>query len=138
MAQITDPDDKLVAERAYEQILDAGREAARIQAGYGKWLIATLTAVHLGAIYFVGLDSNPHLTIEAKIPALRFFVSGLLLILLSGLIAFINWGLIADFYRRWAMRICSSRICSSVEKSFLNPRRTFGCSVPIGPRLFLA
>jgi hypothetical protein len=99
MPKITDPDHRLVALKAYEFNQEALRLTTEVQAEYGRWLIATTSAVQVGAIFFVGnLDGIP---IEVKLLPIWIFVAGLLLILFSGLAAWANWGILASIYRDW-------------------------------------
>lgn len=99
MAVNKDPDYRLVAEKVYDTNIKLMVEVGKVQADYGKWLIATLTAVHIGASYFVGnLQGVP---VGTKIAAIWWFVGGIILILLSGLTAWWNWTQHAERRNSW-------------------------------------
>jgi hypothetical protein len=68
--------------------------ATQIAGDYGKWLVASLTLVHGGALY--GLASNTLYRPSVLGQALWWFVFGLILSLLSGFVAWINWYLLAQ------------------------------------------
>jgi hypothetical protein len=94
--------------------------ASQIQSEYGKWLNASLTLIHAGALY--GLASN-----EAFRPFLGrgiiwYFVAGLISSLLSGLAAWVNWGLLAHFSGVYS----DPRVIVADEWPTPNPRITSG------------
>jgi hypothetical protein len=100
VAKITDRDEQLVALKFYEYNLEAFRFTAGVHGEYGRWLIATTTAVHLGGIFFLGtLEGVPS---DSRILPALAFVSGVVLILLSGLCAWWNWGLHSAIYSEWS------------------------------------
>jgi hypothetical protein len=95
MPKVDDPDYRKVAEEIYRLTVDRMKHAATIQADYGKWLLVTVTSIHLGALY--AIFSNPKLTIS-PLP----FLVGLLLILASGLCTWINFTISMNDLDTWA------------------------------------
>lgn len=91
---------RLVASHEYQSQREDYRMAAELMAQYGRWLVATITAVHFGSIYL--LSSLPGDNLEGRQAALWALVTGVILILLCGLAAWANWGAMADLKRNWA------------------------------------
>jgi hypothetical protein len=71
-----------------------------IQADYGKWLIVTVTSVHLAGLYLVSQASVP---VEIRTNPSSFwpFIIGVCLILIAGLITWANWSMAAGVYSEW-------------------------------------
>jgi hypothetical protein len=94
---------KLHAKTFYEQ---AGRLRAEAHSGhveYGKWLIASLLAVHGGAIFAIsGLkDSIKPEQISGLIDAAAWNLGGIFLTLLAGFGAWLNFQFAHSLYERW-------------------------------------
>src|SRR5262245_38935535 len=93
MAITNDPDYRYQALHAFQSQREGHRLALHLQAEYGKWLIATIAAVHLAAIYLVVTDDA--LPAAAKINGTAVFVAGIMNILFAGLFALWNSRLLA-------------------------------------------
>ena len=91
-------DYRLVAASQLEITKDSYKLVMQLLADYGKWLVATISAAHLGGIYFLG--SLDELTLKAKEPSLWALAIGLVLILTCGLATYYNWAANAAFYAR--------------------------------------
>ena len=99
-ANQSDPgsDYRLVAAARFELNKERYRLVGQLLADYGKWLVATIAAAHLGGIYFIG--SIEEIPLLEKEPALLALVAGLVLILMCGLATFYNWQANTVFYAR--------------------------------------
>ena len=91
-------DYRLVAASQLEITRESYKLVSQLIADYGKWLIATIAASHLGGIYFIG--SLDELSLKAKEPALWALAVGLVLVLSCGLATYYNWQANAVFYAR--------------------------------------
>jgi hypothetical protein len=96
MPKIEDSDHRLFAEKVYHHNAEAWKETIRVQAEMGRWLLATMTAVHLGATYIVA--SSSYIPAQLKVQSIPLFVLGIVYILIAGLCAWINWGYMARFH----------------------------------------
>jgi len=88
-------DYRLVAARYYEANREGYRFAAQLFADYGRWLVATIAASHIGGIFFLGSLKLPIQQVE---PSLWALTIGLILILFCGLAAYWNFMALADLY----------------------------------------
>lgn len=97
-ANRSDPgsDYRVVAAALYDLNKESYRTVTLLLADYGKWLVATIAASHLGGIYFIG--SLGELTLKQKEPALWALTVGLSLILACGLATYYNWQANARYY----------------------------------------
>lgn len=91
-------DYRLVAAARFELNKERYRLVGQLLADYGKWLVATIAAAHLGGIYFIG--SIEEISLLDKEPALLVLVAGLVLIFMCGLATFYNWQANTVFYAR--------------------------------------
>jgi len=96
MPKIEDADERYVALHRYEANKESLNQSRAMMAEYGKWLVATIAALHFGGLYLV--TNAPGIPIVEKMSACWAFVIGIVLILLSGLYAFINWGTHTQVY----------------------------------------
>jgi hypothetical protein len=91
------------ASSVYASLLHARFAADRMAADYGKWIFQSLLLLHCGAIVgaFAYMSSVPsqRLQISQAIPC---FVAGIVVILLAGFMAWVNWSAIADAFRQQA------------------------------------
>ena len=86
---------------------DLRKESFRGNVEYGKWLIATMVAVHGGALYALntlrsaapGLPSDRH---SLLLEAASWHVAGIVLVLIAGFMGWLNFGYAAQHYDRWA------------------------------------
>lgn len=95
---------KLHAREAYDRIERMRVEAYSGHVGYGKWLIASLLAVHGGAIFAIsGLKNSvqPH-QLNGLINGAAWNLAGVFLTLLAGFLAWLNFQLAYSIYEEWA------------------------------------
>ncbi|MER9461967.1 hypothetical protein NKI80_18875 [Mesorhizobium sp. M0387] len=87
----------------YNDLKESQRATFQIAAEYGRWLIASLLLVHSGALFgLFSLLSNPstqQTTLQVFKAPVWCFVIGLLLALLCGFSAWINWSMHASNYQ---------------------------------------
>lgn len=96
---IQDSEDyRLLARETFQQSEHRFAVMFGVQADYGKWLIATLSLIHSGALYALATSKVDHAQKDAFVP----FLVGLLLALTCGLLTWINYNLQASTYMRWA------------------------------------
>ncbi len=74
----------------YQFWREVHRSNTQMHGDYGKWLLASLQLIHAGALYVIGTSENFQPYLGDGI--LWYFVVGLVLALLSGLVAWFNWG----------------------------------------------
>lgn len=95
-----------VAEIVYKDYKDMQRATFDVASQIGRWLLASLLLIHGGALFglFTFLSE-----LAAKPEALAryqwtvwWFVAGIILTLLSGLMAWANWSMHSDNYDAWA------------------------------------
>jgi hypothetical protein len=91
------------ASSVYESLLQARFSADRMAAEYGKWIFQSLLLLHSGAIAgaFTYMSNVPSQRLQMS-QAIPFFVAGIIVILLAGFFAWINWSAIADAFRQQA------------------------------------
>jgi hypothetical protein len=82
-------DDRLVAANIYQARREVYRLTSQVTAEYGRWLIATIAAVHFGGIYLLSNAADP--APGARQEATWALIIGIILILLCGLFAWFNW-----------------------------------------------
>ncbi|HWA70632.1 MAG TPA: hypothetical protein VG821_12460 [Rhizomicrobium sp.] len=73
---------------------------SQIQADYGKWLIVTVTSVHLAALYMVSQPGVPE-AVRTNPMSYWPFIIGICAILIAGLITWANWTMAASIYMSW-------------------------------------
>ena len=91
------------ASSVYESLLQARFSADRMAAEYGKWIFQSLLLLHSGAIAgaFTYMSSVPSQRLQMSL-AIPCFVAGIVVILLAGFAAWVNWSAIADAFRQQA------------------------------------
>jgi hypothetical protein len=73
------------------------RAAFQLQGDYGKWLVASLLLIHGGAFLF--LTRSPDLA-KSVLPVVYWWlIGGLMLALVCGFVAWINWDLHTVLYK---------------------------------------
>jgi hypothetical protein len=100
VAKIEDRDWRIIAAAAYQTQREAFHAAARLQGQYGTWLVATGTATQAAAIYVTANLAD--VPVEARLPAIAVFLVGLLLMMVAGLVAYLNCNLHMALYARWS------------------------------------
>ena len=91
------------ARGVYESLLQARFAADELAAAYGKWIFRSLLLLHSGAIAgaFTYISNVPLQRLQMSL-AVPFFVAGIIVTLLAGFFAWVNWSAIADAYRQQA------------------------------------
>ena len=91
------------ASSIYGSLLQARFSADRMAAEYGKWIFQSLLLLHSGAIIgaFTYMSSAPSQRLQMSL-AIPCFFAGIVLILLAGFAAWVNWSVIADAFRQQA------------------------------------
>jgi hypothetical protein len=77
----------------YEGYREHWRLSSTLVGDYGKWLIAQLTLINVGAIFLL---SNEQFRPALAHGSFWWFVAGIMLSLFCGLAAWFNWGLNRD------------------------------------------
>jgi hypothetical protein len=94
-----DPDYRLTASRYFDTLREDVAAYRQLQGDYGKWLIASLLLIHTAALY--ALITTDAVRSVLATWALWWFVGGLFLALLCGLVTWWNWELhVAQTIRR--------------------------------------
>jgi hypothetical protein len=90
----------VVAKAYWDHIGDMLKFTTQIQADYGKWLIVTVTSVHLAALYLV---TQPGVLESVRTNPWSYwpFIIGICSILIAGLITWANWSISACIYGGW-------------------------------------
>jgi hypothetical protein len=128
-------DYRLVAERVYDNLREAQKQASTMVADYGRWLVATISASHLGGIFFVGGLPAEAVPWTVKEPAIWSLVIGLVSILAAGLVTYFNWSLNARAYAQMAnpeLLIDPQRWPKLDEKLAANARLTMRIAIGLG------
>ncbi len=101
----TDPasDYRLQAARYFDALREDATFAKTMMGDYGKWMLATLAAVHVGGIYLV--NSMTAVEMNGKIEAMWWLLAGLLLNLAAGLVTYANWNLLAQYTPKIGMLV---------------------------------
>lgn len=96
--------EKLHAREFYDRVESQRAEAYSGHVGYGKWLIASLLAVHGGAIFAIsGLkDSVRPDQLPGLIDGAAWNLAGIFLTLLAGFGAWLNFQFAHSIYEAWA------------------------------------
>jgi hypothetical protein len=91
------------ASSVYESLLQARFAADRMAAEYGKWIFQSLLLLNSGAIAgaFTYMSSVPSQRPQMSLVIPCFF-AGIVMTLLAGFAAWVNWGAIADAFRQQA------------------------------------
>jgi hypothetical protein len=97
MAHRDDESYRLAAVELYRLNVERLKAVTAIQADYGKWLIATLSVIHTGALYAI---ATAHLASNVK-GAYAPFLVGQLLVLASGLSTWTNFSLVMSLMEDW-------------------------------------
>jgi hypothetical protein len=95
-----DPDYRLKAGKYFDALRDDIAGYRQLQGDYGKWLIASLLLVHTAALYALITTDGVRSVLGTF--ALWWFVGGLFLALLCGLVTWWNWELHVGLTERWA------------------------------------
>jgi len=131
-----DADYRVMAAQEYQTQREAKRFTSQLQADYGRWLITTIAAIHVAGIYLI--SSLPDLDLAAKRTGIWVLVAGLVMILMSGLAAWINWGAAAQLCsRRSDVRMLVDREAwpetdAEAKKMMWRIRAALRCSVILG------
>jgi len=94
MANRADPEYRKAAEEFYRLNVERLKHVSTLQGDYGKWLSATIAAIHSAALYAIATNAK-----FAVSPAP--FAVGLALILFSVLFIWINWSLAIRLFENW-------------------------------------
>jgi hypothetical protein len=97
---LPEADFRLMAAKYYDTLVERAKLSGQLMADYGKWLIATIAAAHVGGIYMIATLSGDKL--EANKPGIWALVIGLVLILFAGLATWWNWNHNAALGLQWA------------------------------------
>jgi hypothetical protein len=79
--------------------LNALGQTHRSQFDYGKWLIASLLAVHVGSVFLMTQAGKCAIPIFFHAAHWNFF--GIVMAILSGFFAFVNYQCLATIYQDW-------------------------------------
>jgi hypothetical protein len=97
---VPNPDYRLVASELYSKNKLAWQMTLTGASEWGRWLITTISAIHLGGLYLVSTAT----TIDDvhKSRAAWVLGIGLLLIILAGLAAWRNYSAFAELFNKWS------------------------------------
>jgi hypothetical protein len=99
-------DRREIAEVVYRDLKESQRATFEVSAGWGRWLLGSLFLIHGGALFglfgFLSQLANNPAALGQYAASVWWFVAGLILALLSGLLAWMNWSLHSDNYDGWA------------------------------------
>lgn len=107
----TDEDDRkfyeLQARERYELYKEMRKESFRAHVEYGNWLIATMVAIHGGALFALNAirNSSPSMSeqsVAGLVSAASWHVGGIVFIMIAGFMAWLNFQCAAAIYDRWA------------------------------------
>lgn len=91
------------AHSVYASLVEARFAADRLAAEYSRWIFQSLLLLHSGAIAgaftYMSIVPSQRLQMSLAIPC---FVGGIVVILLAGFAAWVNWSVIADAFRQQA------------------------------------
>jgi hypothetical protein len=96
MAKREDQEYLQIALETYRLNVDRLKLVMQLQADYGKWLVATLAAVHSAAIYAIATHTPPF-----PRPLLLPFMVGIALTLVSGLCTWANFTIAIRLLEGW-------------------------------------
>lgn len=94
----------LHARETYDLMKELRSESRRYHVEYGKWLIASLLTLHGGAIYVIStLGNNGNgLRVQALMAAASWNIWGIVSIVLSGCMAWLNFQIAERYYIEWS------------------------------------
>ena len=122
--------DPVVARALWEFTGERLRFVSQVQAEYGKWLLVTITGVHLAAVYLV---SQPGVPVAVRLNPATYVppVSGLCLILIAGPGTWANWSLAANLFAGWmdANMLVSYASWPKDRGKFFNRCMTLACRI---------
>lgn len=100
MSSQPNADYRLIAKAVFDASVERYKFVSTVQADYGKWLLVTITSAHLAAIYLI---SRPEIPAQIREREDCYWPSivGLCLILIAGLITWINWSLVVETIGKW-------------------------------------
>ena len=83
---------------------DLRADSRRYHVEYGKWLIASLLALHGGSIYVISTlaDKGQPFAAKALIEPATWNMAGIVSILLAGCMAWLNFQIAEVHYDRWS------------------------------------
>lgn len=84
----------------YVAMRENASRSLQLQGEYGKWLIASITILHAGAL--VALANSERLAPALGGGAGWWFIAGLVLALVCGFVVWINWGLVSRSFEHFA------------------------------------
>ncbi|SOC93055.1 hypothetical protein SAMN05216358_3219 [Rhizobium sp. AN5] len=95
-----------VADIVYKDYKEMQRATFDVASQWGRWLLASLLLIHGGALFGLftflsDLAEKPEALSKYQW-TVWWFVAGLMLTLLSGFMAWINWSMHSDNYDAWA------------------------------------
>jgi hypothetical protein len=96
-------DYRLQALKYFDALREDATFAKTMMGDYGKWMLATLAAVHVGGIYLV--NSMTAVEMGGRIAGMWWLLIGLLLNLAAGLVTYANWNLLAQFTPKIGMLV---------------------------------
>lgn len=96
-----------VSKEYFDHFKDMRKENLRGNVEYGRWLVATMVAVHGGALYALNVirGTSPTLSpdkLAFLIEAASWHITGIVLIMIAGFMGWLNFGFAAALYDRWA------------------------------------
>src|SRR6185312_1865252 len=94
------PPNPIVARALWDYTGERLRFVSQIQADYGKWLLVTITTVHLATVYMV---SQPTVPVAVRTNPTSYWpsITGVCLVLTAGLATWANWALAANLFAGW-------------------------------------
>lgn len=92
------------AREVYERMKDLRSDSRRYHVEYGKWLIASLLALHGGTIYIISTlaDKQHVFAARALIEPATWNMAGIVFILIAGCMAWLNFQFAEQLYDRWS------------------------------------
>ena len=124
---------RTVAGQTLDKLRDEYRLSSQYAAEYGRWLIATIAALHLGGIYIVSLSTT--LDVVQRERGIWVLTVGVMLILFAGLAAWANWGAASLVFAKWTdAKMLVDPAAWPKEDAMLNARMkwTYRASLGLG------
>lgn len=92
------------AREAYDKMKDLRSDSRKYHVEYGKWLIASLLALHGGSIYILSTlaDKGKTFTAQALIEPATWNMAGIVFILIAGCMAWLNFQFAEQHYDHWS------------------------------------
>lgn len=125
---------EILAREVYFKMKDLRADSRRYHVEYGKWLIASMLAVHLGALFLLSsLVGQPGVDNVQLVDAVVWHVGGIAFIISAGFCAWLNFQCAEIIFDRWSDP--TMLIDAEVWPGADEPIRKLD---PVGATLFLA